>query len=94
MKAEGKQAVSGVNLLSGLTGKAWSVVESLDPSKLVEEEETKNMMSLLDEAFLYDERTQLPREIEHFFQKLVKERNESLLSFSTCFQQSVVDLAN
>ena len=89
MKAEKKEQVAGVNLLTGLSGKAWQVVESIDPTKLVEASETEKMMQILDASFQYDERTQLPRELENFFTKLSRDRNETILTFSTRFQRSL-----
>eukprot|EP00975_Prorocentrum_lima_P024741 5196786-Prorocentrum_lima.AAC.1 len=60
MKAESKDAVTGVNLLSDLAGKDWHVVETIDLVKWTEAGEAQHMLTTLEEAILYDERTQLP----------------------------------
>ena len=85
MKNEDKESSACLNLISGLTGKAWSAVEPMlaDMSKLEGKEAWKALLLALDTAFKHDARTEMPDRFEDFFYRHARRPKETLMDYIT-----------
>ena len=79
-----KRAAEGLlNLISSQTGTAWSLLEDF-PLKDLELESTFNsVLKILDAAFQYDDRVQLPSDFENYFMKFQRRGGQTLLAYCT-----------
>ena len=79
-----KRAAEGVlNLIGSQTGTAWSLLEDF-PLKDLELESTFNaVLKILDAAFQYDDRVQLPSDFETYFMRFQRRNGQTLLAYCT-----------
>ena len=79
-----KRASEGVlNLIQSQTGTAWTLLEDF-PLKDLELEATFNaVLKILDGAFQYDDRVQLPSDFEAYFVKFHRQSGQTLLAYCT-----------
>ena len=79
-----KRASEGVlNLIGSQTGTAWSLLEDF-PLKDLELESTFNaVLKVLDAAFQYDDRVQLPSDFEAYFMRFQRRGGQTLLAYCT-----------
>ena len=79
-----KRASEGVlNLIGSQTGTAWSLLEDF-PLKDLELESTFNaVLKILDAAFQYDDRVQLPSDFEAYFMRFQRRGGQTLLAYCT-----------
>ena len=79
-----KRASEGLlNLIGSQTGTAWSLLEDF-PLKDLELESTFNaVLKILDAAFQYDDRVQLPSDFEAYFMKFHRRAGQTLLAYCT-----------
>ena len=63
-----KRATEGVlNLIGSQTGTAWSLLEDFPLADLDSEKTFQSVLKILDSAFQYDDRVQLPSDFEAYF---------------------------
>ena len=75
-----------LNLIGSLTGTAWKVAESYDLEDLEKkkpEEHFDKLLKLLDTAFEYDNRVQLPADFDRYFVSLQRRPGQTLLQYVT-----------
>lgn len=79
-----KRASEGVlNLIGSQTGTAWSLLEDF-PLENLELESTFNaVLKILDAAFQYDDRVQLPSDFEAYFMRFQRKHGQTLLAYCT-----------
>lgn len=79
-----KRAAEGVlNLIGSQTGTAWSLLEDF-PLKDLELDSTFNaVLKILDGAFQYDDRVQLPSDFEAYFMRFQRRAGQTLLAYCT-----------
>ena len=79
-----KRASEGIlNLIGSQTGTAWTLLEDF-PLKDLELESTFNaVLKILDSAFQYDDRVQLPSDFEAYFMKFQRRAGQTLLAYCT-----------
>ncbi len=84
MTKRGHEAI--LNLVGSLTGIAWKVAESYDLEDLEKkkpEEHFDKLIKLLDSAFEYDNRVQLPADFDRYFVGLQRRPGQTLLQYVT-----------
>ena len=79
-----KRASEGLlNLIGSQSGTAWSLLEDF-PLKDLELESTCNaVLKILDGAFQYDDRVQLPSDFEAYFMRFQRRAGQTLLAYCT-----------
>ena len=90
MVLEKRGNVAALTLMGALTGAAWEAVESIDESKLEMEDGSgvDVILGLLDIAFKYDDRTELPHAFENYFFKSGRYPREALIDYVQRFRQA------
>ena len=84
MTKRGHEAI--LNLVGSLTGVAWKVAEAYDLDDLEKkpaDEHFNKLLKLLDAAFEYDSRVQLPADFDRYFVHLQRRSGQSLLQYVT-----------
>ena len=84
MTKRGHEAI--LNLVGSLTGVAWKVAEAYDlddVEKKQADEHFNKLLKLLDAAFEYDNRVQLPADFDRYFVHLQRRSGQSLLQYVT-----------
>ena len=84
MTKRGHEAI--LNLVGSLTGVAWKVVEAYDLEDLEKkpaDQHFEKILKLLDTAFEYDSRMQLPADFDRYFVHLQRKPGQTLLQFVT-----------
>ena len=78
---QNKEKEAVVNLLTSLQGLAWRQVEH-NVDKLMEDDQGfSKTLDLLDQAFKYDSRVEMPRALEKFFYATSRRGEQTLLSY-------------
>ena len=78
---QNKEKEAVVNLLTSLQGLAWRQVER-NVDKLMEDDQGfSKTLDLLDQAFKYDSRVEMPRALEKFFYATSRRGEQTLLSY-------------
>jgi hypothetical protein len=72
-----------LNLLGSLQGTAWKLVEDFDLEKAKEETAFKDILSLLDSAFQYDSKVELPADFSSYFEASGRRSGQTLLQYIT-----------
>eukprot|EP00435_Cladocopium_sp_Y103_P026681 s2681_g6.t1 len=72
-----------LNLLGSLQGTAWKLVEDFDLEKAKEETAFKDILSLLDAAFQYDSKVEMPADFSSYFESTGRRAGQTLLQFIT-----------
>ena len=88
MKARQQGTIVGLDILTSLSGRAWTTCEDLDMDKLETEDGYKLILARLDAIYKHDKRTELPEEFETFFFKGNRRQKETLLDYSSRFRQT------
>ena len=84
MTKRGHDAI--LNLVGSMTGVAWKVAEAYDLEDLEKkpaEDHFNKLLKLLDAAFEYDSRVQLPADFDRYFVTLQRQPGQSLLQYVT-----------
>ena len=84
MTKRGHEAI--LNLVGSLTGVAWKVAEAYDLEDLEKkpaEDHFNRLLKLLDAAFEYDSRVQLPADFDRYFVTLQRRPGQTLLQYVT-----------
>ena len=72
-----------LNLLGSLQGTAWKLVEDFDLEKAKEETAFKDILSLLDSAFQYDSKVELPADFSSYFEASGRRSGQTMLQYIT-----------
>eukprot|EP00435_Cladocopium_sp_Y103_P050396 s702_g15.t1 len=64
MKLTKREAEGVLNLMTSLTGTAWKIIESFPVEEVEKPDAFAKLLKLLDKAFEYDNRVQLPGDFE------------------------------
>ena len=79
-----KRAAEGVlNLIGSQTGTAWSLLEDFPLKDLELESTFTAVLKILDAAFQYDDRVQLPSDFETYFMRFQRRSGQTLLAYCT-----------
>ena len=79
-----KRASEGVlNLIGSQTGTAWSLLEDFPLDNLELESTFNAVLKILDAAFQYDDRVQLPSDFEAYFMRFQRKHGQTLLAYCT-----------
>ena len=90
MVLEKRGNVAALTLMGSLSGAAWEAVETIDESKLEMDDGggVDVILGLLDIAFKYDSRTELPHAFENYFFKSGRYPRETLIDYVQRFRQA------
>ena len=80
LSLQGKDKEAVINLLTSLQGVAWRQVEH-QVDKLMDADGFKKTLELLDAAFRYDARVEMPRALEKFFYTISRKSDQTLLTY-------------
>ena len=83
MKLQKRTAEAVLNLIGSLQGTAWKLVESYDLAKVEQPEAFNEVLAILDKAFQYDARVQLPSDFDGYFTHLSRRPGQTLLQYVT-----------
>ena len=72
-----------LNLLGSLQGTAWKLVEDFDLEKASHPTAFTDILTMLDTAFKYDSKVELPSDFSAYFETLNRRNGQSLLQFVT-----------
>ena len=89
MYLSGRQKETAFNLMSTLSGRAWSAVEDLSITDLEAEEGTKKLLERLDTVFKYDALTELPYDFETFFFHAYRRRNQTVQEYCADYEKQL-----
>ena len=89
MTLQKRSGESLLNLIGSLQGAAWKVVEDYDLKKIEKEGAFDELMGMLDKAFAYDDRVQMPQDFENFFTHNLRKPGSTLLQFCTEFDEKL-----
>ena len=89
MYLSGRQKETAFNLMSTLTGRAWSAVEDLSMTDLEAEDGTKKLLERLDTVFKYDALTELPYDFETFFFHTYRRRNQTVQEYCADYEKQL-----
>eukprot|EP00913_Durusdinium_trenchii_P025757 g24173.t1 len=87
MKLQKRTGECCLNLIGSLQGAAWKVVEDFDLKNVEKETAFDTILELLDKAFAYDNRVQMPQDFENFFTHGVRKPGTTMLQFCTEFDE-------
>ena len=76
----------GLEIMQGLLGRAWEVVEDIDITEIEKEKGWMIILQALDRAYKYDQMTELPTDFENFFFKAARKPKETLIDYLTRFR--------
>ena len=83
MKLLKREAEGVLNLISSLTGTAWKLVESFPLEDVEKSNAFNKLLKLLDKAFEYDNRVQLPGDFDKYFSGFQRHSGQTLLDYCT-----------
>ena len=83
MKLLKREAEGVLNLISSLTGTAWKLVESFPLEDVEKSDAFNKLLKLLDKAFEYDNRVQLPGDFDKYFSGFQRHSGQTLLDYCT-----------
>ena len=90
-----KRETEGVlNLISSLSGTAWKVVETFPLEDVEKGDAFNRLMKLLDKAFEYDIRVQLPGDFDKYFSGFQRHSGQTLLDYCTLHDELYNRLAD
>ncbi len=89
MYLSGRQKETAFNLMSTLSGRAWSAVEDLSITDLEAEDGTKKLLERLDTVFKYDALTELPYDFETFFFHTYRRRNQTVQEYCADYEKQL-----
>ena len=72
-----------LNLLGSLQGTAWKLVEDFDLESVSGDTALKDILALLDAAFQYDSKVEMPADFAAYFESQGRRSGQSLLQFIT-----------
>eukprot|EP00435_Cladocopium_sp_Y103_P004774 s5094_g1.t1 len=72
-----------LKLLGSLQGTAWKLVEDFDLEKASSDTALKDILALLDAAFQYDSKVEMPADFAAYFESQGRRSGQSLLQFIT-----------
>ena len=81
LSLQGKDKEAVINLLTSLQGVAWRQVEHQVDKLMDDAEGFKKTLELLDAAFRYDARVEMPRALEKFFYAISRKSDQTLLTY-------------
>ena len=94
MKLLKREAEGVLNLISSLTGTAWKLVESFPLEDVEKGDAFNRLMKLLDKAFEYDNRVQLPGDFDKYFSGFQRHSGQTLLDYCTLHDELYNRLAD
>eukprot|EP00435_Cladocopium_sp_Y103_P061816 s209_g23.t1 len=94
MKITKREAEGVLNLMTSLTGTAWKIVESFPLEEVEKPEAFNKILKLLDKAFEYDNRVQLPGDIDRYFSNFQRTSGQTLLDYCTMHDELYNRLAD
>ena len=83
MKILKREAEGVLNMLGALGGTAWKLMENYDLADAEKPDATDRILKVLDKAFEYDSRVQLPQDFDKFFTHLHRRPGQTLLQYVT-----------
>ena len=83
MKLLKREAEGVLNLISSLTGTAWKLVESFPLEDVEKSDAFNKLLKMLDKAFEYDNRVQLPGDFDKYFSGFQRHSGQTLLDYCT-----------
>ena len=72
-----------LNLLGSLQGTAWKLVEGFDLDRAAHPTAFGDILAMLDTAFKYDSKVEMPSDFSAYFESLSRRNGQSLLQFVT-----------
>ena len=81
LSLQGKDKEAVINLLTSLQGVAWRQVEHQVDKLMEDADGFKKTLELLDAAFRYDARVEMPRALEKFFYTISRKSDQTLLTY-------------
>ena len=82
-----REAEGVLNMLGALSGTAWKLMENYDLADAEKPDAAERILKVLDKAFEYDSRVQLPQDFDKFFTHLHRRPGQTLLQYVTDFDE-------
>ena len=87
MKLLKREAEGVLNMLGSLSGTAWKLLEHYDLADAEKPDAIDRILKVLDKAFEYDNRVQLPQAFDNFFTHLHRRPGQTLLQYVTDYDE-------
>eukprot|EP00435_Cladocopium_sp_Y103_P016107 s2023_g4.t1 len=92
LEIQGKTKEATINLLTSLSGVAWKQVEHNVESYIEDKDGFAKVLSVLDKAFKYDDRVEMPRALEKFFYSMGRCNDQTLMSYCAEHREALREL--
>ena len=89
LNLQGKDKEAVINLLTSLQGVAWRQVEHQVEKLMEDSQGFDKTLELLDKAFRYDARVEMPRALEKFFYSIGRKTDQTLLNYVSDHQEAL-----
>ena len=76
---QGKSKEAVINLLTSLSGVSWKQVEHNVETYIEDKDGFDKVLAVLDKAFKYDDRVEMPRALEKFFYTMGRRSDQTLI---------------
>ena len=83
MKLQKREQEAVLNLIGSLSGTAWKLLESFPLEDCEKTGAADKILTILDKAFEYDKRVQLPADFDRYFVTLQRQPGQTLLQYCT-----------
>ena len=80
LELQGKSKEAVINLLTSLSGISWKQVEHNVEAYIEDKDGFDKVLSVLDKAFKYDDRVEMPRALEKYFYTMGRNNGQTLMS--------------
>lgn len=87
MKLLKREAEGALNMLGSLNGTAWKLLENFDLAEAEKPDAIEKILKILDKAFEYDNRVQLPQDFDRYFTMLQRKPGQTLLQYVTDYDE-------
>ena len=89
---QGKSKEAVINLLTSLSGVSWKQVEHNVESFIEDKDGFDKVLAVLDKAFKYDDRVEMPRALEKFFYTMGRRGDQTLMAYCADHREALRQL--
>ena len=92
LELQGKSKEAVINLPTSLSGISWKQVEHNVEAYIEDKDGFDKVLSVLDKAFKYDDRVEMPRALEKFFYTMGRNNCQTLMSYCADHREALRQL--
>ena len=89
---QGKSKEAMINLLTSLSGVSWKQVEHNVENFIEDKDGFDKVLAVLDKAFKYDDRVEMPRALEKFFYTMGRRGDQTLMAYCADHREALRQL--